>query len=174
MAFIALRRSRNTRSFYLVESYRDGQGHSRKRTLCYLGREEDGTDTLANALLHWERIEDACRRELRTALGDTEAGRTRPPEQSPATHCPAASACGGSRSLGGGTPRAAATARRRSRRPADAGLKRPSTGRRSNDCNVLRRPSTPRPPSVLSASSHSGSIPTRRRPRSVHPTQGGL
>jgi hypothetical protein len=72
MAFIALRRSRNTRSYYLVESYRDGQGRSRKRTLCYLGREEDGTDTLAHALRHWETIEDACRRELRSAQGKRE------------------------------------------------------------------------------------------------------
>ncbi len=37
MAFVTLRRSRNTLSYYLVESYRDGQGRSRKRTLCYLG-----------------------------------------------------------------------------------------------------------------------------------------
>ena len=44
MAFIVLRRSRNTRSYYLVESYRDDQGKTRRRTLCYLGREQDGTD----------------------------------------------------------------------------------------------------------------------------------
>jgi hypothetical protein len=50
MAFITLRRSRNTNSYYLVESYRDEEGRSRKRTLCYLGREQDGTDTLAKAL----------------------------------------------------------------------------------------------------------------------------
>jgi len=67
MAFITLRRSRNTRSYYLVESYRDEQGRSRKRTLCYLGREEDGTDTLAKALAHWQRIGRRIARELRTA-----------------------------------------------------------------------------------------------------------
>src|SRR5271163_2767537 len=52
MAFIVLRRSRNTRSYYLVESYRDDQGKTRRRTLCYLGREQDGTDTLAKR--RWE------------------------------------------------------------------------------------------------------------------------
>jgi hypothetical protein len=56
MAFITLRRSRNTKSYYLVESYRDEQGRSRKRTLCYLGRETDGTDTLAKSLSFWEGV----------------------------------------------------------------------------------------------------------------------
>src|SRR3954468_23132525 len=69
MAFITLRRSRNTSGYYLVESYRDEQGRSRKRTLCYLGREEDGTDTLEKALSHWRRIRTAARRELRAARG---------------------------------------------------------------------------------------------------------
>lgn len=63
MAFIALRRSRNTRSFYLVESYRDEQGKTRRRTLCYLGREQDGTDTLPKALAHWEQVRDRARKE---------------------------------------------------------------------------------------------------------------
>ena len=58
MAFITLRRSRNTKSYYLVESYRDETGRSRKRTLCYLGREQDGTDTLEKAIGHWERLRD--------------------------------------------------------------------------------------------------------------------
>lgn len=69
MAFITLRRSRNSKSYYLVESFRDEQGRSRKRTLCCLGREEDGTDTLANALAHWQRIGRRVSRELRTATG---------------------------------------------------------------------------------------------------------
>jgi len=69
MAFIILRRSRNTKGYYLVESYRDQQGRSRKRTLCYLGREQDGTDTLAQALAHWQRIGRRISRELRTATG---------------------------------------------------------------------------------------------------------
>src|SRR4051794_136575 len=69
MAFITLRRSRNTRSYYLVESYRDERGRSRKRTLCYLGREEDGTDTLAKALAHWQRIGRRVVRELPPATG---------------------------------------------------------------------------------------------------------
>ena len=56
MAFIVLRRSRGTRSYYLVESYRDKKGRSRKRTLCYLGREQDGTDTLEKAIRHWEKV----------------------------------------------------------------------------------------------------------------------
>lgn len=70
MAFIVLRRSRNTRSYYLVESYRDDQGKTRRRTLCYLGREQDGTDTLAKALAHWEHTMKLAERELRKARGD--------------------------------------------------------------------------------------------------------
>ncbi len=69
MAFIRLCRSRNTSSYYLVESYRDGQGKSRKRKLCYLGREQDGTDTLEKALAHWRRVEQHARRELASAQG---------------------------------------------------------------------------------------------------------
>lgn len=69
MAFIVLRRSRNTKGYYLVESYRDEEGRSRKRTLCYLGREQDGTDTLAKAAAHWGNVLEQCRRELRTAKG---------------------------------------------------------------------------------------------------------
>lgn len=65
MAFIVLRRSRNTRSYYLVESYRDDRGKTRRRTLCYLGREQDGTDTLLKALAHWERVREQARKELR-------------------------------------------------------------------------------------------------------------
>ena len=67
MAFITLRRSRNTRSYYLVESYRDEDDRSRKRTLCYLGREQDGTDTLTKAVAHWERVKQACVEEFRSA-----------------------------------------------------------------------------------------------------------
>ena len=70
MAFIVLRRSRNTRSYYLVESYRDDQGMTRRRTLCYLGREQDGTDTLAKSLAHWEQVRAQARRELRKAKGE--------------------------------------------------------------------------------------------------------
>ena len=70
MAFIVLRRSRNTRSYYLVESYRDDQGKTRRRTLCYLGREQDGTDTLAKALAHWKQVREQARRELRKARGE--------------------------------------------------------------------------------------------------------
>jgi hypothetical protein len=70
MAFIVLRRSRNTCSYYLVESYRDEQGKTRRRTLCYLGREQDGTDTLAKALAHWERVREQAKRELRKARGE--------------------------------------------------------------------------------------------------------
>ena len=39
---------------YLVESYRDDQG-KRSAARCYLGREQDGTDTLAKALAHGNR-----------------------------------------------------------------------------------------------------------------------
>jgi hypothetical protein len=70
MAFITLRRLRGTRSYYLVESYRDDSGRSRKRTLCYLGREQDETDTLAKAIAHWERIEQEASRERRPARGE--------------------------------------------------------------------------------------------------------
>lgn len=70
MAFIVLRRSRNTRSFYLVESYRDDQGKTRRRTLCYLGREQDGTDTLPKALAHWEQVRDQAKKEVRKARNE--------------------------------------------------------------------------------------------------------
>lgn len=70
MAFIVLRRSRNTQSYYLVESYRDGQGKTRRRTLCYLGREKDGTDTLAKALAHWQHAMEQAEKELRKATGE--------------------------------------------------------------------------------------------------------
>jgi hypothetical protein len=70
MAFIVLRRSRNTRSYYLVESYRDGQGKTRRRTLCYLGREQDGTDTLPKALAHWQQAMERAAKELSKAKGE--------------------------------------------------------------------------------------------------------
>ncbi len=70
MAFIVLRRSRNTRNYYLVESYRDDQGKTQRRTLCYLGREQDGTDTLAKALEHWTQVRERAKRELRKARGE--------------------------------------------------------------------------------------------------------
>jgi hypothetical protein len=70
MAFIVLRRSRNTRSYYLVESYRDAQRTTRRRTLCYLGREQDGTDTLVKALTHWEQVKKEAMRELRKVRGE--------------------------------------------------------------------------------------------------------
>jgi len=70
MAFIVLRRSRNTRSYYLVESYRDEQGRTRRRSLCYLGREQDGTDTLAKALAHWEQVLGRARKKIRKARGE--------------------------------------------------------------------------------------------------------
>jgi hypothetical protein len=70
MPFIVLRRSRNTRSYYLVESYRDDQGKTQRRTLCYLGREQDGTDTLAKALVHWEQARAFMERALRKARGE--------------------------------------------------------------------------------------------------------
>jgi hypothetical protein len=70
MAFIVLRRSRNTRSYYLVESYRDDQGITRRRTLSYLGREQDGTDTLAKALTHWQQARARAEKELRKARGE--------------------------------------------------------------------------------------------------------
>jgi hypothetical protein len=70
MAFIYLRRSRKTRSYLLIESYRDDQGRSRKRTLCYLGREQDGTDTLDKALTHWKKLREGLQREILSARGD--------------------------------------------------------------------------------------------------------
>ncbi|HJT76631.1 MAG TPA: hypothetical protein VJ739_05470 [Gemmataceae bacterium] len=70
MAFIVLRRSRNTRSYYLVESYRDQQGKTRRRTLCYLGREQDGTGTLPKAMAHWQRAMERAVKELRKAKGE--------------------------------------------------------------------------------------------------------
>ena len=70
MAYIVLRRSRKTRNYYLVESYRDDQGRSRKCTLCYLGREQDGTDTLNKSLAHWKQAREALQRDIRPAKGD--------------------------------------------------------------------------------------------------------
>jgi hypothetical protein len=70
MAFIVLRRSRNTRSYYLVESYRNGEGKTCRKTLCYLGRELDGTDTLAKALAHWVQVRAKQKKELRKAKGE--------------------------------------------------------------------------------------------------------
>jgi hypothetical protein len=70
MAFIVLRRSRNTRSYYLVESYRDEEGQTRRRTLCYLGREQDGTDTLEKSLSHWKKVLAATEKEFRKAPRD--------------------------------------------------------------------------------------------------------
>jgi hypothetical protein len=70
MASIYLRRSRNTRSYLLIESYRDDQDRPRSRTLCYLGRELDGTDTLDKALAHWKQVREAVKREIRSARGE--------------------------------------------------------------------------------------------------------
>jgi hypothetical protein len=70
MAFIVLRRSRKTRSYYLVESYRDDEGKTQRRTLCYLGREQDGTDTLAKALAHWEKVREQAKREHSKVRGE--------------------------------------------------------------------------------------------------------
>jgi hypothetical protein len=70
MAFVYLRRSRNTRNYLLIESYRDDQGRTRKRTLCYLGREQDGTDTLDKALTHWKKVRVTLNREIRSAKGE--------------------------------------------------------------------------------------------------------
>lgn len=70
MAFIVLRRSRNTSGYYLVESYRDPDGRSRKRTLCYLGREQEGIDTLERAIDHWQDRVEKARGELRSAARD--------------------------------------------------------------------------------------------------------
>ena len=69
MAFIVLRRSRNTKSFYLVESYRNPEGKTCRRTLCYLGREQDGTDTLAKALNHWHKLKDQTKKDAARAAG---------------------------------------------------------------------------------------------------------
>jgi hypothetical protein len=70
MAFIVLRRSRKTRNYYLVESYRDDQGKTQRRTVCYLGREQDGTDTLAKALAHRQHEMKRANTELRKARGE--------------------------------------------------------------------------------------------------------
>ena len=70
MAFIVLRRSRNTQSYYLVESYRDDEGKAKRRTFCYLGSEQDGTDTLAKPLAHWEQLMNRAKGELRKARGE--------------------------------------------------------------------------------------------------------
>jgi len=70
MAFIYLRRSRNTRSYLLIESYRDVQGRTRKRTLCYLGREQDGARTLDKSLAHWKQVREALNHDIRSARGD--------------------------------------------------------------------------------------------------------
>jgi hypothetical protein len=48
----------------------DEKGKTRRRTLCYLGREQDGTDTLANALAHWQHVGVEAKRELRKTKGE--------------------------------------------------------------------------------------------------------
>jgi hypothetical protein len=53
-----------------VESYRDEQGKTCRRTLCYLGREKDGTDTLAKALTHWEQVRVRAKKELGKGRGE--------------------------------------------------------------------------------------------------------
>lgn len=45
-------------------------GRARKRTLCYLGREQDGADTLPKALAYWEELRALARKELRKARGE--------------------------------------------------------------------------------------------------------
>jgi hypothetical protein len=70
MSFIYLRRSRNTRSYLLVENYRDANGKTTKRTICYLGRESVGTDSLEKAHAHWKLVREALKREIRSAKGD--------------------------------------------------------------------------------------------------------
>jgi hypothetical protein len=69
MAFVLLRRSRNTRSYVLAERDRDERGRVRSRVLCYLGREQDGTDTLERALVHWENVRRQSEAALPTATG---------------------------------------------------------------------------------------------------------
>lgn len=70
MAFITLRASRTSRSYYLVESYRDEAGTSRKRTLCYLGREADGVDTLEKACTHWQHQHSLVMRSCNAYRGE--------------------------------------------------------------------------------------------------------
>jgi hypothetical protein len=73
MAYIVLRRSRNTRSYYLVESYRDRTGKVCKRTLCYLGREQDGTNLIGTALAHWEKVGHRLLKDIRNTKGSRKA-----------------------------------------------------------------------------------------------------
>jgi hypothetical protein len=73
MAYIVSRRSHNSRGFYLVESYRNGQGSPRLRTLCYLGREQDGTDSIDKAIAHWQAVLERCQAELPAAKGEKAA-----------------------------------------------------------------------------------------------------
>ncbi|HTU19339.1 MAG TPA: hypothetical protein VMG10_14860, partial [Gemmataceae bacterium] len=40
------------------------------RTLCYLGREQDGTATLPKALAHWKHLRGRASKELRKARGE--------------------------------------------------------------------------------------------------------
>lgn len=75
MAFITLRASRTTRSYYLVESYRDEAGKSRKHTLCYLGREADGVDTLEKALAHWQHQRTFVTRSCNAYRGERRQAR---------------------------------------------------------------------------------------------------
>jgi hypothetical protein len=70
MAYVVLRRSRNTYSYVLVESYRDDDGRTRKRVLCYLGREQDGTDTPGKSLEHWQAEKTRLATEWTKAKGE--------------------------------------------------------------------------------------------------------
>ncbi len=69
MSFLVPRRSRNRESYYLVESYCDSEGKTKRRTLCYLGREQDGTDSPYKDLSHWERVHERARGESSSARG---------------------------------------------------------------------------------------------------------
>ena len=43
---------------------------TQRRTLCYLGREQDGTNTLSKSLAHWENLRDQSKTELRKSRGE--------------------------------------------------------------------------------------------------------
>ena len=70
MAFIVLRRSRNTRSYFLVESYRDDQGKTGGAPSVISAASRTVRTPSPRRMTHWEQVRERARRELRKAKGE--------------------------------------------------------------------------------------------------------
>ena len=137
-------------------SYRDKQGKSRKRTLCYLGREADGTDTLDKALTHWQAAREALNRDIRSVRGDRRQVLRRRREAVEVRIAMIVEQL----DLLSGVPRPPS----RSGYASNAKWKKSSTGVRLTGFAASRRRRMPKPPSERSLSWPSGIIPIRAAP----------